>query len=95
MKSTNADAPQNLYAIRWAEKTSEDLGDIFRADAMLQRIAYLEELRAKLERDIEFGDTFSTSELSAIDLTQLLAMVERQILHYGAAVARLIGGGCA
>ena len=93
--STNADAPQSLYAIRWAARTAEDLGDVYRADAMLQRIAYLETLRVKLERDIEFGGAGSTSELSTIDLSQLLVMIERQILHYGAAVARLIGGGCA
>jgi uncharacterized protein HemY len=95
MNSADADAPQNLYEIQWAAKTAEDRGDIYRADAMLQRIAYLEGLRAKLERDIEFGDLLSTSTLSTIDLSQLLVMVERQILHYGAAVARLIGGGCA
>jgi hypothetical protein len=52
-------------------------------------------VRTKLEKDIEFGDSFSTSELSTIDVTQLLVMVERQILHLGAQVARLIGGGCA
>lgn len=87
---------QNLSEIQWAAKTAEDRGDIFRADAMLQRIAYLEELRVKLERDIEFGgDLLSASSLSTIDLSQLLVMVERQILHYGAAVGRLIGGGCA
>ncbi len=95
MSSRSADAPQNLYEIQWAAKTAEDRGDVFRADAMLQRIAYLEELRVKLEKDIEFGDTFSTSELSTIDASQLLVMVERQILHLGAQVARLIGGGCA
>jgi hypothetical protein len=92
---SSADALQNLYEIQWAAKTGEDIGDIYRADAMLQRIAYLETLRAKLERDIEFSDLLSTSALSTIDLAQLLVIVERQILHYGAAVARLIGGGCA
>jgi uncharacterized protein HemY len=95
MSSADVDAPQNLYEIQWAAKTAEDRGDVFRADAMLQRIAYLEELRAKLERDIEFGDLLSTSTLSTIDLSQLLIMVERQILHLGAQIARLIGGACA
>jgi len=86
---------RDLYEISWAEKTSADRTDLLRVDAMLQRIAYLEEVRTKLEKDIEFGDTFSTSELSTIDISQLLTMVERQILHFGAQVARLIGGGCA
>jgi hypothetical protein len=86
---------RDLYEIDWAEKTSADRTDLLRVDAMLERIAYLEEVRVKLERDIEFGDTFSTSELSTVDISQLLVIVERQILHLGAQVARLIGGGCA
>src|SRR6267143_1104234 len=56
MSSRSPDAPQNLYEIQWAAKTAEDRGDVFRVDAMLQRIAYLEELRVKLEKDIEFDD---------------------------------------
>jgi hypothetical protein len=58
---------------------------------MLERIVYLEQLRVKLERDLELGDTFSTSELSTLDVSQLLVMVERQIVHLLASVERLIG----
>jgi hypothetical protein len=94
MSSHSPDA-QNLYEIQWAAKTAEARGDVFRVDAMLQRIGYLEELRERLEKDLELGAEFSTSALSTIDLSQLLTMVERQILHFGASVARLIGGGCA
>ena len=86
---------RDLYEIRWSEKASADRTDLLRADAMLERIAYLEEVRGKLEKDMEFGDMVSTSELSTIDISQLLGIVERQILHLGAQVARLIGGVCA
>jgi hypothetical protein len=86
---------RDLYEISWAQKTAADRTDLLRVDAMLERIAYLEEVRVKLEKEIEFGDRFSTSELSTIDINQLLSIVERQILHLGAQVARLIGGGCA
>jgi hypothetical protein len=92
---SSPDSKRDLYEIDWAEKTSADRTDLLRVDAMLERIAYLEEVRAKLEKDIEFGDSFSTSELSTIDISQLLVIVKRQILHLGAQVARLIGGGCA
>ena len=92
---SSPDSKRDLYEIDWAEKTSADRTDLLRVDAMLERVAYLETVRAKLERDLEFGDTFSTSELSTIDTSQLLVMVERQILHLGAQVARLIGGACA
>jgi hypothetical protein len=93
MSSRSPNAPQNLYEIQWAAKTAEARGDAFRVSAMLERIGYLEELRGKLEQDLEFGDTFSTSELSTIDLSQLLVIVERQILHLGASVEREIGPG--
>ncbi len=92
---SSPDSKRDLYEIEWAQKTSADRTDLLRVDAMLERIAYLEEVRAKLEKDIEFGDSFSTSELSTIDISQLLVIVERQLLHLGAQVARLIGGGCA
>ena len=54
---------------------------------------YLEQLRSKLLADIEFGDEFTTSELSTLDTTQLLEIVEREITHLGASVQRLVGKG--
>jgi len=79
------------YDLRWAAKSPEDRADLLRVDAMLERITYLDQLRAKLEKDIEFGDAFSTSELSTADVKQLLTMVERELLHLGASVERLTG----
>jgi len=58
---------------------------------MLERVGYLEKLRVKLEKDLEFGDALSTSELSTIDVGQLVVIVERQIAHLVASVERLIG----
>jgi hypothetical protein len=58
---------------------------------MLERIGYLEQLRAKLEKDLELDDALSTSELSTLDVSQLLVIVERQIVHLVASVERLIG----
>jgi len=68
------------YEISWAAKSAEDRADVFRVSTMLERIDYLEQLRGKLEKDIEFGDAGSTSKLSTLDLSQLLVMVERQIV---------------
>ena len=72
-------------------KSAQDPTDLLRANAMLERIAYLEQLRAKLAKDLEFGDTVSTSELSTLDVSQLLVIVERQIVHLVASVEWLIG----
>jgi len=89
---SSPDSQFKPYEIAWAAKTAEDRTDAFRVSAMLERIGYLEELRTKLEKDLEFGDAgSSTSELSTLDLRQLLVIVERQILHLGASVERLIG----
>lgn len=75
----------------WIAKSTQDPTDLLRANAMLERIAYLEQLRVKLEKDIEFGDGLSTSELSTLDVSQLLVIVEREIMHLVASVERLIG----
>ena len=75
----------------WIAKSAQDPTDLLRATAMLERVAYLEQLRVKLERDLEFGDTSSTSALSTLDVSQLLVIVERQIVHLVASVERLIG----
>jgi len=75
----------------WLARSTQDPTDLLRATAMLERVAYLEQLRAKLEKDLELGDTSSTSELSALDVSQLLVIVERQIVHLVASVERLIG----
>jgi hypothetical protein len=75
----------------WLAKSAQDPTDLLRAFAMLERIAYLEQLRVKLEKDLEFGDTVSTSEFSTLDVSQLLVIVERQIVHLVASVERLIG----
>jgi hypothetical protein len=82
-------SPDSLLG--WIVKSAQDPTDFLRASAMLERIDYLEQLRAKLEKDLEFGDTFSTSELSTLDVGQLLVIVERQIVHLVASVERLIG----
>jgi hypothetical protein len=79
------------YEISWEVKSAEDRADVFRVSAMLERIDYLEQLRAKLEKDLEFGDAGSASELSTLDMSQLLIIVERQIVHLVASVERLIG----
>ena len=75
----------------WIAKSAQDPTDLLRANAMLDRVAYLEQLRTKLEKDLEPGDTSSTSALSTLDVSQLLVMVERQIVHLVASVERLIG----
>jgi hypothetical protein len=82
-------SPDSLLG--WIAKSAQDPTDLLRANVMLERIDYLEQLRAKLEKDLEFGDSFSTSELSTLDVSQLLVIVERQIVHLVASVERLIG----
>jgi hypothetical protein len=72
-------SPDSLLG--WIAKSAQDPTDLLRANVMLERIDYLEQLRAKLEKDLEFGDSFSTSELSTLDVSQLLVIVERQIVH--------------
>ena len=79
------------YEIAWDLKSAEDRGDVYRVSGMLERIDYLEQLRAKLEKDLKFGEAGSTSELSTLDVSQLLVIVERQIVHLVASVERLIG----
>ena len=84
---------RNEFEKLWNAKTADQRTDLLRADQMLQRIDYLEQLRSKLLADIEFGDEFTTSELSTLDTTQLLEIVEREITHLGASVQRLVGKG--
>jgi len=86
MSSSDSDSQ-----LGWIARSAQDPTYLLRASSMLKRIAYLEQLRAKLEKDPEFGDALSTSELSTLDLSQLLVIIERHIVHLVASVERLIG----
>ena len=77
----------------WDGKTPDQRTDLLRANQMLERIDYLEQLRTKLLAEIEHGDEKETSELSTLDATELLQIVAREITHLGATVQRLVGKG--
>ena len=82
-------SPDSLLG--WIVKSAQDPTTFFGLTRCSNGSTISNRLRAKLEKDLEFGDTFSTSELSTLDVGQLLVIVERQIVHLVASVERLIG----